>query len=139
MFGKDPDIKVEFDEDNYNIKLFVEKEDKANALVEILPIAKVFGNVVVTIEVIPADSNEEKDILDVYQTAFAGNPVFSYAKQQQLGPFTLDFVVFKPEVVQFFNDSLADINGNCSTLYQDIAQDIFEEDEGKVYFCTDLV
>ena len=29
-----------------------------------------------------------------------------------------------------------DINGNCSTLYQEIAKDVFGEDEG-ICFCTD--
>jgi hypothetical protein len=43
--------------------------------------------------------------------------------------------VFEKKVVQFFNDQLDDINGNKSTLYQDIAKDVFEKHEG-VYFCT---
>ena len=48
----------------------------------------------------------------------------------------MTYVVFKKEVVQYFNDSLGDIHGVCSTLMQDIAKDIFEDTEG-VYFCTD--
>ena len=49
-----------------------------------------------------------------------------------------NFVVFVPEVVQFYNDDLGDINGLCSTLYQDLAKDLFGEEAG-IYFCTDKV
>lgn len=40
------------------------------------------------------------------------------------------------EVVQYFNDNIGDINGNCSTLYEIIARDIFPNVNG-IYFCTE--
>ena len=43
--------------------------------------------------------------------------------------------VFAKEVVQYWNDSLSDPYGKVSTLYQDIAKDIFEDTDG-VMFCT---
>lgn len=49
------------------------------------------------------------------------------------------YVVFKNCVVQFFNDNLNDIYGNISTLYQDIAREIFADAEWEgVFYCTDV-
>lgn len=54
-------------------------------------------------------------------------------------PFT--YVVFKNCVVQFFNDNLNDPHGIVSTLYQDIAAEIFADmpfpQDGGICFCTD--
>ena len=38
--------------------------------------------------------------------------------------------------MQYFNDDISDINGNCSTLAEDIARDIFVGELPN--FCTDL-
>jgi len=51
---------------------------------------------------------------------------------------SITYVVFKPEIIQYYTDSLADARGICSTLNQEIAKDIFGEIPG-VFFCTDLV
>lgn len=48
----------------------------------------------------------------------------------------ITYIVFKNKVVQFWNDDLSDIYGNRSTLYQDIAKEIFGESSG-IFFCTD--
>ena len=47
----------------------------------------------------------------------------------------ITYVIFKKEVVQYYNDSLADAHGMCSTLYQDIASRILDAGEG-IFFCT---
>ena len=49
------------------------------------------------------------------------------------------YVVFKNCVVQFFNDNLNDCHGIVSTLYQDIASEVFG-DAGvtNVYYNTDV-
>ena len=49
----------------------------------------------------------------------------------------LTYVVFTNKVVQFFNDNLNDIYGNVTTLYQEIASDVFDIESG-VFFCTDF-
>ena len=46
------------------------------------------------------------------------------------------YVMFKPEVVQYWDDNLGDPHGNISTLAQEIARDVFEDGNG-VYFSTD--
>ena len=51
----------------------------------------------------------------------------------------MTYVVFKNCVVQFFNDNLNDCHGLISTLYQDIAAEIFEDANlNGVYYNTDV-
>ena len=137
LFGDDPDIRIEYDEDEPEVKLFVDDADKADALTQLLPVEKAFGNIVLKITVIPA--NEDKVTrAKLIARAFHGNPVYSYGTTiDGIMSNPIHYVVFVNKVVQFYNDDLGDVNGNCSTLYQEIAKDILGEDEG-VHFCTDV-
>ena len=139
MFDTDPEVKVVWDDDLCTLKLLVESAEKAEALMAILPEKKVFGNVEITIIVVPANLEAEPTKMQLFETAFKGNPAVSY--MQTVGAFgnttEIGFVVFQPEVVQFYNDNLGDIDGKMSTLYEDIARDVFEDTEN-VYFCTDV-
>lgn len=139
LFKEDPEIKVIFDSEENEIKLYVESQDKADALGELLPEEKSFGEVTVKVTIIPAN-DEEITTLKLIERAFRGNPALKYVKSTDpsLQTFGADYVVFKKEVVQYFNDSLADIYGQCSTLYQDIAKEVIELKAGdNIYFCTD--
>lgn len=144
MFGKDKEINILFDEDNFNIVLYVDNIKKAEALNKILPLKKTFGNVEVGIIVKPANTNmdlkqvfvEEFISAETFKIAFENNPAFVYATTYTgilANPLT--FVVFAKEVVQFYNDNIGDLYGLTSTLYQEIAKDIFEV-KG-VYFNTE--
>ena len=140
MFGDDPDIKVEYvagDGNDPIIKLYVEGQDKADAITKILPATYEFGGVTVSVVVVPANKAESKEAL--FRCAFEGNPAFSYAVTAE-GIFTnpITYVVFKNKVVQFWNDDLSDVNGNETTLYEQIAPVVFDPiaDAG-VCYCTD--
>ena len=138
LFGRDDEVRIVYDETNDNIKLYVDNVNKADALAQLLPIEKEFGSVTLTIEVIPCNTKTKKTRCEtVYHDAFDGNPILSYIKVVE-GVFSnnITYVVFNREVIQYFNDSLADIHGMCSTLAQDIAREVFEDAEG-VFFCTD--
>lgn len=135
LFAKDPEVKVVFDEEACEIKLYVENGRKADALMQLLPEEKVFGNITLKITVIPANAcNGSK--LDAIQEAFLGNPALEYVWQASTPLGNYNYVVFKNEVVQYFNDDLSDIHGNRSTLYQEIAKDVFGENTG-LFFCTE--
>lgn len=135
LFGADPQIHLMFDEESYEIKVRVDNATKAEAIAQLLPLEKTFGNVTVNITVIPA--NIEQDTQTLFRAAFDGNPAMSYVQHINT-PFAgeVDYVVFANRVVQFQNDNIGDINGNMSTLYEDIARDVFEIDGG-VFYCTD--
>ena len=134
LFGQDPEIEIEFDEDSLTVSMYVDNEVKAEALNQLLPTEKVFGNVTLYIDIIP--SNTEKTLAQYYVDAFTGNPIFKgqYTPKEG-GAFSADYIIFKNEVVQFYSDTLADPNGYTSTLYQDIANRVFNNRDG-IYFCT---
>ena len=137
LFGSDPAIKINYDEENKLIKMYVEGQDKADALAKLLPSVKMFGNVPVYLDVVPSNfvkASKSK----TFCKAFDGNPAFAYANatSDTGGDFAAEYIVFKKKVVQFFNDDLSDVNGNCTTLYETIAKDVFSEDSG-VFFCTE--
>ena len=152
MFEYDPDVHVVYDEEKNNVNIYVEDPWKASALAVLLPCKKEFGKVTLGISIIPANSEncevcetceecEYKDYEptgeDLFESAFNNNGAFSYVRVVS-GVFTnpIIYVVFKKRVVQYFNDDLGDAHGVCSTLYQEIAKDIFEHVDG-VSYCTD--
>ena len=137
LFGADPDVHVEYDNENITVKLYVDGQDKADAIAYLLPQQKEFGNVVLNIEVIPANKSMTK--IDYVERAFKGNPNFSRVVRipievTQTNPF--NYAMFRNFVTQYFNDNLHDPHGNVNTLLENIARDVIGEDEG-VYFSTD--
>ena len=140
FFAKDPEVRVVYDNEEPRIKLYVEEKTKAEALRALLPSEKTYGSIVLKIDIIPSNVRERSINSDafLYEIALYNNPILSYIKVVK-GIFSnnLTYVVFENKVVQYFNDDLGDVHGLCSTLYQDIAKEIFKEKEG-VFFCTDL-
>lgn len=148
LFKHDTDVNVIYDDSKapeYALKLYVDNIAKADALSLLLPDKKTFGGSALKIEVIPANTKDgfhssfmsnPDNIAGVLKEALSGNDAWHYIKEV-VGVFTnpIYYVVFKKEVVQYFTDDLGDINGVRSTLYQEIAKDIFGELNG-VYFCT---
>lgn len=137
MFENDPEINVQYDEEANVIKLFVENSAKADALNQILPTEKVFGNVTIGIEVIPANEDSPAAL---FRTAFAGNPVVDGIEVVPFaGNAPISYVVFARQVVSFFNDDMSDYFGAESTLYEDLARDVFDTGLGQgVCFCTNI-
>jgi len=136
IFGEDPDVTIKFDSVKHVLKMYVKGQEKADAIGKIMPSKVEFGTVTVTIEVIP-DNGENDAIVDIFQKAFDGNPAISYIKAVGKGLFKVNYVVFENKVVQYYNDDLGDVNGLESTLYENIARDIFDKDLN-VFYCTDV-
>ena len=143
MFAGDKEVHVIYDEDNYDLKLYVENEYKAAALQEMLPETVSFGNVTLTISVFPPNNTTTEGKLEgcltdeIIEVAFDGNEAFSACRVVELFGRDLVYVLFKKEVVQYFSDNLSDYYGMTSTLYQDIARDIFTSQDN-VFYCTDV-
>lgn len=136
LFGQDPDVIVRYNEDENKVSLFVEGTEKAMALEKLLPSEKEFGGAVLTIEVVPANSDEDPTDADLIKMAFKGNPVVEGIADRELFAHEVTYVAFAKEVVQYFNDNLGDLWGNKSTLLEDIARDVFDGRSKDVYFCT---
>ena len=148
MFKYDPEVHVVYDNEEVTVKVYVDDDTKAVTLAKLLPESKDFGNVELKIIVVPANAGvleENQAILKqnipadvLFTAAFKDNGALSFIKKIR-GVFANDltYIVFRNRVVQYYNDNLGDIYGQCSTLYQDIAKNIFGETEG-VFFCTDV-
>lgn len=147
MFGGDKIANVIYDPDNKKIKLYVRDNTQAEALelilkteleggwkVEIIPGNCSYSTMIETTLDSPLDA-----IKKAFDYTFYGSAVMCYTELVS-GLFSNDllYIVFRPEVVQYYNDSLGDIHGLCSTLYQDIAKDIFKPMDG-VFYCTDKI
>ena len=139
MFAKDPEVKVVMDEEKYTIYVFVNNPRKSAAIAEILQQEKKFGRITLKVMVPPPDGAGDYDFADgveLYCAAFEKNPRLSYVQPKTSIFDTSFYVVFKNEVIQYFNDDISDINSQCSTLAEYIARDIFIGNE-LPNFCTD--
>ena len=145
LFDGDPQIacNVNWEGTSPSIILATNNPDKAAALLKLLPEEKKFGNVALNIGVdCPTISNNAfADPKELFETAFSGNPAFAYVVTTEgywYVPFC--YVVFKNCVVQVFADNMNDPHGVISTLYQDIAEEVFEGANlpGGVAYCTDV-
>lgn len=137
LFRKDDDVLVVYDEDDNTINVYVEGEAKAGAIQYLLPTEKKFGNVTLFVNVIPSNKGSYManvgNPLSVATDAFRDNDAVD-AVTDISDVFPLAYVIFKKRVVQYFDDDLGDINGNCSTLYETMAKNVFN-DVG-IKFCT---
>lgn len=141
MFKRDKEVRVVYDEDINKLSLYVDNEVKASALSQLLPVTKEFGTVVMEIEVVPCNtkgSSLRRTNNTIIEDAFAKNPAVNSIKTVSgIFDYDLYYVIFEKSVVQYFVDNLGDYNGIKSTLYENIARDIFEKMDG-VFYCTDL-
>ena len=137
MFKEDKDIQFDYNDLDKVITLRVNGNDKAEALTKLLPTEKQFGAITVKINVIPANKLGE-DKIDLFCKAFSGNPAVSEITTVETLWGPLNFVVFAPKVVQYYDDTLFDLNGIHTTIYQDLAKEVFGTFDGLCY-CTEKV
>ena len=136
LFGQDPEVHLSFDDRSEEkiITIRVDNLKKHDAIEKLLPEVRAFGNVIVRINVIPPNEIRVIDRAELLDRAFEGNPVYDKLIIVEGGiPILGDtkYVMFKKKVAQFFNDNLADPNGNSSYLYADLAEEIFGYVEGE--------
>jgi len=135
LFNRDPEIDIVYDDDNTEVKLYVNNPIKATAMASVLPTEKSFGNVTLKITIIP--SNDEGSTIDIIRQVFAGNPIVTDIivddSPTQVG---FNHVLFENNVVQYFNDCLNDPFGLETTLYENLARDVLINTDG-VFFNTD--
>lgn len=139
LFKEDDEVHIVYDEMDQIINIYVENQAKADAMDEVLPKVVSFGSTDLEINVVLVNKlNARKSRGNTFKDLFTGNPICKDIVTVE-GIFTnpLTYVIFRKEVVQYYNDDLGDAHGVCSTLYQDIAKRIFKEQDS-IYFCTDV-
>lgn len=143
LFKYDHQIKVILDVQNYVLNLYVDDPDKALALYQLMPPEKVFGNIVLEVKVIPANDIELVDETmtdaEAFKVLFANNPIITDIVTIDHCIFSgMTYIIFEPDVVQYFKDDISDAYGLRSTLYQELAKEVFGSHNG-IFFCTDKV
>ena len=144
LFEEDPDIRVgdvieqEDGRADFAFCIEVRNHEKFLALDRVLPKVRTFGNVTLGILIFDEENaGSEIDRIALYETLFKGNPIVKDIKD--VTDFTgtrHGFVRFKPEVIQFPDDNIADYSGNWSGLAQDIAAEVFDQEMTGIHFCT---
>lgn len=134
FFRHDADVHLSIDYDTLEITLRVDNQLKADALTKLLPTEKTWGAVTIQIKVIPANEEENKAVL--LQNALLGNEAVSDIDTYETMFGTYTCVLFKPIVAQYYNDNMRDPNGITTTLYQELAKEIFGE-ESDIVYCTE--
>lgn len=138
LFEHDDEVRIVYDTEEQVINIYVDNAVKAEAMAAALPTVKEFGTVTLEINIIPSNrvnmlrASKGNGFVDL----FKGNSIVDdVVVVDGIMSNSITYVIFKKEVVQYFNDDLGDANGMCTTLYQDIAKRVFEDHEG-VFFCT---
>lgn len=137
MFNRDPEVNVIYDEENLIIKLFVSSPKKAAALAQLLPAEKEFGNVTLNIEVVPPNgiTSQLSNITDAFNNNGAVSRIVKVDPSMGFGAI---YVIFNKDIIQYFDDNLRSYTGYKTTIYEDIARNIFEAPI-EVFFCTETV
>ena len=146
IFDGDPQIafNVDYSGRSPSLVLACNNGDKVAALQKILPPEILFGNMPLKIIIDGTPSNRVfKTKKELFETALQGNPAFAYAiaptEEEGVTWFDMVYVVFNNCVVQFFADNLNDCHGIISTLYEDIARELFTGEGAQgVYFNTNV-
>ncbi len=146
FFKEDSEIRITYDDIEQEIKLYVDNAEKAVALEKLLPSEQVFGNVTLYVTIVPANKTTFDSVkaghftstkmTDIVCALIDNKAVTDIKVVDGIMTNKMIFVIFKKEVVQWFSDSISDWHGLTSTLYQDLAKEIFGNIDG-VFFCTD--
>ena len=138
LFQQDEEIHLQYKENDNKVTIWVDNTDKYEAMRKLLPSEMEFGGHKLEIEIIPADALEaEKDNRYYLKKLFKGNNAVSEIVDTEIGAANVTYIEFEKEVVQFWNDNLADLHGVKSTLMEDIARDIMPETTN-VFYGTDV-
>ena len=137
LFEKDDSVIVNFDEDKCYLNIIVKEDvEKGEAIRMLLPFEKNFGNNIMKINVMTTKDEKSIPTTTLFANAFKGNPIVEdIINTSDIFRDNQTYIMFQNKVVQFFNDNINDYNGMCSTLYQDIAKDVFK-DFADAHYCT---
>lgn len=145
LFDGDPQIAFNVDWLAPSVTIACNNGLKNAGLLLLLPDEKSWGNITMPIRIDgPVANKTFTSPKELFKTVFSGNPAFADCiSPVEDGYFYIGFcyVIFKNCVVQFFNDNLNDAHGLLSTLYQDIADEIFADASyniNSVRYCTDI-
>lgn len=132
LFANDEEFDIDYDNETHTADIYVDNAVKAAAIDRLLRHEVEFGNVVLKVNVIP--NNDEETIVMALRRAFEGNPALVSVEERDY-PESIH-AIFAPDVVQYVSDDLSSYFGITSTLYEELARDVFDLPDGT--FCNTM-
>ena len=133
LFLSDEDVRVKYDDGAKLVKLFVKGTDKACALDAIIARELEFDGVTLRVVVIP--DNSEPTLDEILHYAFTGNELFEGTATEEVHGDVMTYALFRPEVVQFWNDNIGSCYGVTTIAAEDVARSVLNVD---AFICSDL-
>lgn len=125
LFGEDPDFEISpIDDETRSCTISTENRLKYMLLEKNLYSADVDDKQLglhINLEYTGADRMGANELAALLST----NPHFHSLYEAKEGPFQFSSVVFKKEVLQFYNDNIFDPYIHASVLAQDMVKDLF--------------
>lgn len=123
LFAQDNSVSVEYDNDSRKVIVRVEGAAKAEAIEALLPQSLAYGNVILEIEVVPANDASEANL---YRAAFAGNPALVDVAEG-FGPAgDVAYALFAPEAVQLREDDISEFGGLTTLTVAALAESVLK-------------
>lgn len=124
LFWQDADVSVAYDDTDMSLNVYVNGDDKAVAIASLLPEKKEYGNVTLTVRVIP--SNDELTEADTFRRAFAGNAALVDVAEG-FGPAgDIAYALFAPDTVQLKEDDVSQFYGLTTLTFAQLAESVLE-------------
>lgn len=125
LFEYDKDVRVEYDDESHNLTIYVDGSDKAESIKRLLPSDMTYGNVVLSITVVPSNLLGTEE--DLFRKAFEGNPALE-SVAGNLGPAgDVSYALFAPAITQIYEDDLSEFDGMKTITYAEIAKSVLKE------------
>lgn len=136
FFAEDPDISVEYDDKKSSdvVTIRVDNQEKYYALQQLLKTEITFGEDTLKINICPANFRTT-DKLSLFKKAFKDNPIVkSIDSGHSVDYYNIFYYIsFRNEVVKYWSDNLGDPHGNSFTLFEDLADEIFQDHPGILF------
>ena len=142
MFGGDPEIVIDEtyakgDDGIYYLTIDVRNWEKFKAIKDTMIQNFNFGNITVKIDLqCSVNTSESESCIEKLKKVFEGNHIVKrIVEVEDVAKVKHGYVIFQPEVIQFYNDDLTDYMGNFNGLAENIARTLFNVDY-LTNFCT---
>lgn len=126
---------VSIDDTKKKVIIRSESLDKVTAFMELLPKIIIFDTVALYIDIIPAN---KPDTVAMFKTIFNNSPIVdkivTIQPEGTSNPFT--YILFKKEVAEYWDDNLGNPHGFMFDLYQNIADNVFDDHHDGIIFST---
>ncbi len=124
LFWQDEDVSVAYDDTDTSLNVYVNGDDKAEAIAALLPDQKEYGNVTLSVNVIP--SNDKPTEADLFRRAFAGNAALVDVAEGYGPTGDITYALFAPETVQVKEDDVSQFYGLATMTVAQLAESVLE-------------